>query len=321
MKNISEGRFFKLFRARPNHEELSRLYIKNQTEPTEDNYADLLGELSRAMGVKETVIMSGQPWSSSLDRIDHKTMHRAWNAYGDVIIRHWRANNPSWKADPTFERELHKLGHFDPELVQRFNSVMEALPQSEFAISDTDPGYLFNDLTVVDLVERYNQIFCFKALSQEALDIIDECLSPHVDEITMLLGHNWRIVQTRYWEALAGGDQIGTNDWHKDGFPEPFLKILCFFTPPSVNSGSTMIELHDGAIKTIEGPAGTFMLFRNSALKHCGLPPKAGAGRATVEITIAPSFAMDANARFCGTNGHFPYWPWFVSSDAPNKIA
>jgi hypothetical protein len=185
-------------------------------------------------------------------------------------------------------------------------------------VEDTAPGYYYNSSTVVPLVEHYNRIFVFRALSPAALRALHACLERMRPIVTECLGSSWRIVQTRFWETKPGGEGVGTNSWHTDGFPSDALKILSFFSDVDEMKGTTQFKRVDGTIRTFRGRAGKWMLFRNSLLSHSGLPPAAGnANRLTVEITLAPSLLTDTRPVFAGVNGHYPYVPWqrFVSGD------
>jgi hypothetical protein len=242
--------------------------------------------------------------------LDFPPIFKAWNFYGDLARAYWRADHPEWQMHPAFAEDMFYEGQFPVEATGRFVKEVLASPQIPFSVCDSAPGYYFNEGTL-PLEEKYNDIFVFRDVSLAAREALTECLASVVPIVTQCLGAHWRVVQTRYWETKAGGEGVGTNGWHSDGFPLDAIKILSFFSDVDEQKGTTQFKRKDGSIRTFQGPPGKWLLFKNSVIEHCGLPPLPSHGnRLTVEITLAPALATDATPKFAGTNGHYPYVPW-----------
>lgn len=243
--------------------------------------------------------------------LDGPQSHVAWNFYGDLCRAYWRLRNRDWAEDSFFSKELFFEGNFAEDLTEEFAAEAARSEIIPVRVEDSAPGYYFNAGVGADLVEQYSRIFIFRSLSPAAMNILHASVERVKPIITGCLGSAWRVVQTRYWEAKAGGEGIGTNSWHTDGFPRDALKILSFFSDVDEAKGTTQFKKLDGTIRVFRGRAGKWLLFRNSDLLHSGLPPAPGNGnRLTVEITLAPSLAVDSHPVFAGVNGHYPYVPW-----------
>jgi hypothetical protein len=242
--------------------------------------------------------------------LDFPPIFKAWNFYGDLARAYWRADHPEWQMHPAFAENNFYEGQFPALATERFVKEVLASPQVPFSVYDGAPGYYVNLDTQLN-EGKYNDIFVFRDMSPGARAALTECLASVVPVVTQCLGAHWRMVQTRYWETKAGGEGIGTNGWHNDGFPQDAIKILSFFSEVDEQKGTTQFKLKDGTIRTFQGPPGKWLLFRNSVIDHCGSPPLPPNGnRLTVEITLAPALATDATPKFAGTNGHYPYVPW-----------
>jgi hypothetical protein len=225
--------------------------------------------------------------------------YQLWGEFGALC-----AHNPS----PEFAVKGLMRGEFSPELAKAVSATMDAQPQIPYEMEDFPPGYYGNTSTVVGLVETYNRIFAFRN-PQPIFQMIAGAIDGEL--IRRALGFDFRVVQLRYWESLPGGEGIGTNGWHTDGFPPYGAKILCYFSDFGGDLGTTRFRLLDGTEYEPSGRAGTWHLFKNSDVPHCGIAPKTGR-RKTVEIILGPSLVTDCLPVFAGTNGHYPMRPWHL---------
>jgi hypothetical protein len=243
--------------------------------------------------------------------LEDSVSYPAWQFYGDLCRAYWRIRNTNWQEDTFFSKEYFLEGTFTENLVTKFVAEASKSPAVPFRIEHVAPGYHFNSSSVVPLVEKYNRIFVFRALSPAATDLLQQCLAQIQSVVTHCLGSSWRVTQARFWEAKPGGEGVGTNSWHTDGYPLDAVKILSFFSDVDETKGTTQFRKVDGTIHTCRGPAGRWILFRNSVLPHSGLPPTVGKGnRLAAEITLGPSLVPDVYPVFAGVNGQFPYFPW-----------
>jgi hypothetical protein len=271
---------------------------------------DLRHALSQVAVSDETAALFERGSNGPIASLEEPKTHAAWKFYGDLCRAYWRSRNKDWTGNASFSREHFLEGNFAEDLVAKFVAEAGRSPVVPFQTRSSAPGYYFN-AGMDPLVETYNKIFVFRTLSPAAMDALHGCLDQIRPLVTNCLGTSWRVVQARYWEVRPGGEGVGTNSWHTDGFPLDALKILSFFSEVDETKGSTQFKQVDGTVRTFRGPAGKWILFRNSVVQHCGLPPIGGSSnRLTVEITLAPSLVTDARPVFAGVNGHYPYVPW-----------
>lgn len=134
----------------------------------------------------------------------------------------------------------------------------------------------------------------------------------HLDEpIRASLGAPWQIVNVRCWKTLPSALHVGANEWHVDGFPSAFMKVLLYLSPVGRESGTTEVILSDGSMHVVEGPVGSWLLFRNGQLRHRGVAPSGpSVARTVLELTIARAFKSRLAPVCAGLNAKYPRFPW-----------
>ena len=69
--------------------------------------------------------------------------------------------------------------------------------------------------------------------------------------------------------------------------------------------------MKDGFIKTIEGPAGTWVFFNPTDLIHRGVTPIIeNAEKIVIEVIFAPAVKENFAPVFAGLNASHPWFPW-----------
>jgi len=125
------------------------------------------------------------------------------------------------------------------------------------------------------------------------------------------LGYPVRVVNVRCWGIKSNSPEMGPNAWHTDSFAHGINKILIYLTPASPEMGTTEVRLGDNSVISLDGPAGSWILFDPTKFFHRGISPSSSAGeRIILEITIAPSFCENLQPIFAGLNASYPWFPW-----------
>ena len=214
-------------------------------------------------------------------------------------------------TDATNHKIFREIGFVQQVLPKtQIDNMLSALRNARhnaFRIDDCVQGYWsgLNVGTPESILNRHT----FFSLEGEVLDklaiILDELKLP----IQTYLGTPWRIVNLRCWATDPGAPESGPNARHVDGMPAEFYKIMIYLTPPGLATGTTEFILNDGLIYTLDGPAGTWLLFMNSQLLHRGIAPEAGT-RIIIEATICSSSRNDQTPKCAGLNASYPIYPW-----------
>lgn len=212
------------------------------------------------------------------------------------------------------DREFSRLGCAQGTLPERESLVLrEALDQApvvQLEHDDCARGYVGNP-RVRDTQAQLNtgQVFLQLGVRQRAALVpVLELLR---SDMRISLGAPWRIVNIRCWKTLPTALKVEANDWHVDGFPSVFLKLMVYLSPVSRNFGTTELILADGSNRVVEGPIGTWLLFRNGVLRHRGVAPAvSGFSRVVAEVTIVRAFQDRLTPISAGFNAKYPRYPW-----------
>jgi hypothetical protein len=123
------------------------------------------------------------------------------------------------------------------------------------------------------------------------------------------LGAPLEVVNAKVQWMRPGVGQTGSNEWHVDGFPHQFFKVLVYLTPAEDRVGGTEVRLPDGRTEIVGGGMGEWILFNPSTLFHRGtsLPNQE---RITAELTVVRRLRPQKLLRFGGTNSAYPRFPW-----------
>jgi hypothetical protein len=229
-------------------------------------------------------------------------VHGAWSRYGR-IVRACVRGRPS--AD--FERSGFVVGTLPADVVEQFRDAVARSQTTRLEADDWSPGYRHSE-KVHKVGATLNAGHRYYAPGPElhaALGAVARELDRPVREA---IGSPWRIVHTRVLETLPEAVAMGPNAWHGDGFPVDILKVMAYFTAAGPESGTTELQLADGSSYVVEGPPGTWLLFKNSEIVHRGIPPTQ-APRLAVELTLVPALRSNLDPCFAGLNSTYPEHP------------
>lgn len=218
-----------------------------------------------------------------------------------------------WRVDPEFAKLGLKRGALSDGAVSKFVDSLQTAATVPIAEGDFAPGYVYNSSILGSYAQDINAGHSFLSLDPEHLRHLGPMLEELERPVAACIGSPWRVVNVRCWKTRPSAKQIGANSWHTDGFPPSVLKIMVYPFGASVETGTTEMFLGDGSLLSLEGPPGTWVLFKNSQLSHRGIAPNNG-DRLVVEITLMPSLRSDMRPVFAGSNAQYPRSPWSRSA-------
>ena len=212
-----------------------------------------------------------------------------------------------WKAylarfpDPEFGS--YARGAISPRLALELRDHILAAPLRPLSPEDRDPAAAWNMIRAGEL-RRLNEQQRYREPLDDALAIalLEELRAP----VALAMGTPWRVLNMRPWTTPPSAD-MGPCKWHTDGDLHKFAKIMVYLTDCGEGLGGLEMEAH-GAVVTVKGRAGQWCVFRNSVVRHRGMPPAKGE-RVAVEITIAPADEFDLQPRFLGHIARYPLEP------------
>ena len=242
------------------------------------------------------------PVGSGRDR----TIHASWRWYGR-LARTLTPGGPS----PDFAARGYVVGALAPPLVDAAVAMVRSSPQITMQPGDSLPGYRSSEKVykVAGTLNAGHRYFLPEPSGRGPLVALLSALGAPVREA---MGTEWRVVNTRILETLPNAAIMGPNTWHGDGFPPDLLKVMLYLSPAGPDCGTTEFQLDGGRTSLIEGPPGTWVLFRNSTLIHRGVPPRTGT-RLAIEITLMPAWRRVTDPVFAGLNATYPEFPWSVT--------
>lgn len=231
-----------------------------------------------------------------------------WATYARVVRL---VRSSATDAQAAFEREGWVRGSLLDTEARSLVEAFSAAGSRQFIANDSAPSY----------VSGYSgKAKAAKVTGTTFLDIgptqahaLSQALSAMSEAVTDSLGTPWRVVNVRCWRTLPNSAARGANEWHVDGFPTAFFKIMLYLTPASAESGTTELVSGSGKQVLVSGPAGTWLLFKNGVLKHRGVIPTSPVGeRVAIEITIARALRRDLSVVVAGMDAKYPRFPWTV---------
>ncbi|MEG5053887.1 MULTISPECIES: tetratricopeptide repeat protein [unclassified Microcoleus] len=269
-------------------------------------YLNLASQLAK-QGKFEDAIRSYQQAIEVQPQITETHYHNFWDVYA-AHVRTVSIARGCIEVDPDFARLGFKQGLLPKNEVDNFLKSLKQADAKEFNIDDCQPGYLPSKLPpeIVQAIRCHT----FLNLGSEQLNYLMPLLQGLVKPITDCLGTPWRIVNVIVQKTTPGVIEGGANAWHNDAFALSALKILIYLTGAGLEIGTTELKLQNGSNVLVEGPPGTWLLFKNSELIHRGIAPEKGE-RIIIQLTISPSLNQDTTPIFAGLNARHPLVPWY----------
>jgi hypothetical protein len=210
-----------------------------------------------------------------------------------------------------FSRDGFIQGVLSAPVAQRLLRDTKAMRGGPIIAGDCDEAYIgWSGLG--PKAKQISANFSFLTMEECPAEIVQSMLQELKQPIADALGVPWRVVNIKSWRTNPfTATDFGMNSWHLDGFPFSALKIMIYVSGASKATGSTEMRLRDGSSKVIEGPEGTWLLFKNSELLHRGTAPQLpGHVRTILDITITPAWQFGVDPVYAGLNASFPAYPW-----------
>jgi predicted SAM-dependent methyltransferase len=231
----------------------------------------------------------------------------AWDLYPKFAKAYSLLNYPQISSDEHFTLYGFKKGIIEEVLNLKIIEAFSSAKSIPYLLSDYDPNYLSSKLGI-ETQETLNKDHTYLMLETLQKDPLSIVLSSLKEPVSDCLGSAWRVVTIRAWKSYPATSEFGPNSWHSDGMPTSVYKIMYY--PFGVDYEHGTVELQTaGGVHALEGPPGTWMLFKNSEIIHRGVRPQVGE-RLAVEITIVPALEYDLRAISAGLNARHPHLPW-----------
>ena len=185
------------------------------------------------------------------------------------------------------------------------DAIRAAPPIEDWSAPYTLPA-LLDEPTLAKVMQEHQ----IRALDQPTIDAYLPVIQWLKWRVAEVLGAPWSILNVRSWTTKNGATEMGPNKWHRDGMPKEMFKLMIYLTQIGSNAGGIEFGINDEIIRQVHGPAGTWVLFYNSVLKHRGLAPTAeGVERVASEITLVASRQFDLVPVSLGRNARHALAP------------
>jgi hypothetical protein len=230
----------------------------------------------------------------------HDPVHQAWIKYDAQL----RALFPASQEASSFEQQRFAFGVLS--LPPNALAIITDAERVEFTAGSSTPGFHTSDLTE-EIIADVRACSHFRVISGALENLLADCVAQLRSPVAAALGTPWSILNMRAWTTPPSSKQAGMYSRHRDGFPWQIFKIMIYFTPMDEEHGGLEIE-QDGRLVLMQGPAGSWVLFYNSAIPHRGASGKT-MERACAEITLTRTTDFDMTLHQAGLNAHFPLAP------------
>lgn len=248
---------------------------------------------------------------------------RAWRDY-DCQVQRRSSGEFSTGLSAEFDSRGVHFGQLDLSLAMTAATALEQSKCIFFNAGDFTPGFVTYDYSA-EIVDGLNRTSVYRKLGARETWIIADVLDAMRQEVAQCLGTPWRTINVRAWSTLAQAELMGPYSWHDDGFVEQIFKIMIYLTPLSPESGGVEFQLDGAVIRHASASPGAWALFKNSTVKHRGVPGNC-IDRMAVEVTICRSPNFETRPRYPGLNAHWPMFPRVEAVDgccgeAARKVA
>jgi hypothetical protein len=228
-----------------------------------------------------------------------------WDLYPEFIKM---SLNTPLTQDSEYVKKGYKQGVVSQASMQPFQALLTSAKSYPISHDDYDRNYITHpDLRPHE--EKLNASHKLFLLDAELLQAMAPMIAELKEPVAACLGSPWRIINVLCWETFPEALDHGPNDWHRDGLPFAVNKVMIYLNGASKEKGTTSLKLEDGQTLSVEGPPGTWLLFKISEILHKGEKPQIGS-RIALEIRVIPAFAFDLRPYSAGYNAHYPQYPW-----------
>ena len=220
----------------------------------------------------------------------NKVAFAAWSSWLEELSPLWKG-----KRNADFDRTMNVYG-FLPDVGDVSNDRL-ILRRDDYAFGAVPAAYRDGDIASLNANSSWLPMPSWCGAALNGLK----------DPVAEILGCPWRVLNVRSWVTRPGASG-GPFAWHTDGLPKEMLKIMIYSTPCDKEHGGLAVDIGGGETQRLQGQAGLWVLFYNSKLKHCGIPPTLGE-RVATEITLVPWDHFILEPISLGTNGQYPIYP------------
>ena len=234
----------------------------------------------------------------------------SWDLYAKLVTAYHLLKNVQIGRDEHFTKYGFKQGVIEEELNKQIIDAFQIAKKIPFFREDCDPNYLSSQQHQVDIVveEILNQNHAFHMLEDLQKESLKPVLLSLKKQVEECLGSAWRVLTIRSLNSFPTSVEFGPVTWHRDDIPPAVYKIMYYPFGSDDAHGGFDIKLQTGSQHAVEGPPGTWVLFKNSALHPGRIPQEAE--QLAIEITLTPSLQYDLRPIAAGQNAKHPHLPW-----------
>lgn len=212
------------------------------------------------------------------------------------------------KPSEGFDRDGFVIGTLPSNLTEACREMIRRLEPVPMTAEDCAPGFRSSQ-KIYKVAETLNAGHRYYHPPPESMAPLREIFEALEGPVREALGSPWKVINTRIVETLPSAEVMGPNTWHGDGFPPEILKVMIYLSGAGRRLGTTELQLPEDRSMIVEGPPGTWLLFRNSVVIHRGLPPE-DQPRLAIEVTLVPARRRGIAPLFAGLNAIYPEYPW-----------
>jgi len=235
--------------------------------------------------------------------------NKLWAAYYNVF----RQTAGTQHTNSPLIKQGFVVDSLDPELARITLSVLDAAKTVPFRVDSFFSNFCYSPADQ-DCEDRLNREHLYIDMTPDILWHMDTVLAAIKESVDKAVCTPWRVLNVRPWKTIGSdniSDSFGPLAWHDDGMPEGIFKVLVYLTELSDKTGTVELKLSENNTKRLQGPPGTYLIFRNSVVYHRGIPPETKKNtRTVIEITAIPSMKHDLYAVCGGLNARHPSRFW-----------
>lgn len=236
-----------------------------------------------------------------------------WALWQFMARRLFRLQSRFKKENVAFSKNGFHVGQLPKDLADRCLDLVKNAPAIKFEPQDFLPGYIFNPKTV-KISHEMNDAVTYLQIDETTRALFEELIAEVEPIASSCLGMRFRVANVRMFRVDKPMETVGPGAWHLDGMPHALHKILLYPAGVGPEIGTTDIQTTDGEVVSLDGPQGTWCLFKNSDLLHRGRC-LGGGQRYTIEFTLVPSLGPDRPIVVAGLNSAYPIAPWNTTTE------
>jgi len=235
-------------------------------------------------------------------------MDMTWNDFSELCTLNY-SNNPSETKHQ--RKDIYYISSISEKLNQHI--IESLIDTSDYNIEHRPTyGYVSNSGISKEELSNTQSSVRYIRENNNLTSAVYNTLNSIYDEIKTQLNSHWQTESIKIKRFNNSDKQVGSEVFHMDGYNENIFKILFYLTEPNLQSGTTQFIDQNGNVNTVEGRAGTFLLFNNSLITHRGIRGNEGV-RTILEVTISKASEKPKARellRFTSPFCHYRSAPW-----------